>query len=227
MNALPASVGAPALPQVSLIPPEFARRSRQTQLRAVSLIIVVAALGLTMSWWFFAVGLKTVAESALADEQSKRDELTAKLATYSYILDARDAHRRAVEAEAWVTSTDVRWDAYVAQMEQALPTGVTIAKIEVLQVSPAGPQRSGGSGPFDQPDLGTISLTGIATDPQLSNDYIAALARISGLYHVEIFEIRIETSPEAVQPLWEFILTMDISVDALSGRSILADGSAQ
>ncbi len=71
MSALPANVGAPALPQVSLIPPEFARRSRQTQLRAVSLIIVLAAFGLTIGWWFFAVGVKTVAENALREEQDR------------------------------------------------------------------------------------------------------------------------------------------------------------
>jgi hypothetical protein len=227
MNALPASVGAPALPQVSLIPPEFARRSRQTQLRAVSLIIVLAALGLIMAWWFFAVGVKTVAENALASEQIKRDDLTAELATYSYVLDAQSAHERVVAADAWVTATDVRWDAYIGQIEKALPEGVVLTQIQVQQVSPVGSLLDTAAGPFDEPDLGTIGVTAAADYPQLANDYRAAIASISGLYHVEVSEMRIETEVDSDIPVWVFTLTMDIGLEALSGRSILADGSAQ
>jgi Tfp pilus assembly protein PilN len=193
----------------------------------VSLIVVLAAVGLTMAWWFFAVGLKTVAESALSTEQNRRDELTAKLATYSYILEARDAHERSAKAEAWATSTDVRWDAYLAQMLETLPPGVRITDIDVAQVSPMGAQRVPIEGPFNEADLGTIVLKGRADQPQLANDYIANLAPISGFYHVEISEMRIETDPTSEKPQWAFTLFLDISVDALSGRSIIAHGGAE
>jgi hypothetical protein len=180
-----------------------------------------------MAWWFFAVGLKTVAESALATEQSRRDELTKELATYSYVLEARDAHKRAVEAEAWVTSTDVRWDAYIAQIEKALPAGVRLGQIQVQQVSPVGALRSTTSGPFDEADLGTIGIVASADHPQLGNDYLAALATISGVYHVEISEMRLESIPDTDTPTWVFTLTLDISLEALSGRSIIAHGGAE
>jgi Tfp pilus assembly protein PilN len=227
VSALPSSVGAPALPQVSLIPPEFARRSRQTQLRGVALIIVLVPIGLVIAWWFFAVGVKTVAESGLAAEQHKRPDLAAELATYSYVSDAQRAHESAIAAEEWATSTDVRWDAYVAQMEQALPPGVFITKIEVLQASPVGALRANIEGPFDEADLGTIAITAQADQPQLANDYVAALASISGLYHVEIYEMQIDTRPDSDLPVWRFVLHLDIGLEALSGRSIVADGGAQ
>lgn len=227
MNALPASVGAPTLPQVSLIPPEFARRSRQTQLRAVALIIVLSAFALTIAWWFFAVGVKTVAERALASEQGRRADLATELGTYSYVLDAQRAHQRVVAAEKQVTSTDVRWDAYVAQIEKALPAGVLLTQIQVSQVSPVGAQATNPDGPFQQADLGTVTINATADQPQLASDYIAALAPISGLYHVEFSGVQITSVVGSDTPLWTFTLTLDISLEALSGRSILADGSAQ
>ncbi len=227
MNALPSSVGAPTLPQVSLIPPEFAQRSRQTQLRAVALIMVLGAFGLTIAWWFFAVGVKTVAENALASEQKRRADLTTELATYSYVLDAQRAHQRVVTAEELMASTDVRWDAYVAQIEDALPAGVLLTHIQVSQVSPVSDGLTTTGGAFDDVDLGTISITATATQPQLANDYIATLRPISGLYHVEISDMQIGAEPDSDQPEWSFTLTLNISLEALSGRSILADGSAQ
>ncbi len=227
MNPLPVSVGVPALPQVSLIPPEFARRSRQTQLRAVSLIIALTALGLTVAWWFFAVGVKTVAENALHTEQDRRADLAAELATYSYVLDAQRAHQRAIAAEERATSMDVRWDAYVAQIEDALPEGVLLTQIQVQQVSPVAALLTTAGGPFDEPDLGSISITGDADSPQLASDYIAALAPISGLYHVEISDIHLDTVADSDKAVWTFTLVLDIGLEALSGRSILVDGSVQ
>jgi hypothetical protein len=194
----------------------------------VSLVIVLAAVGVTMAWWFFAVGMKTVAENALVSEQKKRDDLTEQLATYSYVLDAQGAHQRVVAAEAWVTSRDVRWDSYVDQILDALPQGVVgVTQIEVQQVSPAAGALESAGGPFDEADLGTIGITGVALAPQLANDYVAKLATISGLYHVEIVDMRLDTLQDSEIPVWLFTLTMDISLEALSGRSIFAEGSAK
>ena len=227
MSALPSSVGAPALPQVSLIPPEFARRSRQTRLRAISLVIVLGAVGLIVAWWFVAVGVKAVAENSLAEEQNRRAELSEELATLAYVLDARDDHDRAIAAASWAAATDVRWDAYIAQIEEAVPEGVLITSIEVAQISPVAAALSYGGGPFDEPDLGVIVISGRVADPQLSNDFIAALTPISGVYHVEISDIAYEARADSDVPSWNFTIVMDLGLEALSGRSILGDGSAQ
>ncbi len=223
MSAVPASVGAPSLPQVNLLPPEVEGKRKRGRTRAAIVIGLLVFVLLLAALWFAAVAWRISAEVALQAEQDKRPALVAELAEYDYVTGVQDEFANAVLARQWAGITDVLWADYLDAVTSALPAGTDLQSLSVTQANAFG-SASVGSSPFITSSVGTVSLTGHVNQASKVSDVQDAIEAISGLTNVSITVTSIDTYPETDTVVWVFDGTAQISVEALSGRTV-AEGS--
>ncbi len=228
MNGLSPNVGAPALPQVSLIPPEFGRRRQRARLRLTGVFILVVALGGVVFGWFVSLGINTVAESGLNSAQDQRAQVAAEVASYDYVNIAQLKHETGMNAQAWAGATDVQWDDYLTAISAVLPTGVQLNQIQMTQATPLTGFNFSSGTPFEQTDLGQLAFTGKATSPELVAQFVNNLSALSGFAEVFVGSARIEQVVDSEQPLWAFDVSARVTLNALSGRFVIpVDGQGQ
>ncbi|MFW7415190.1 hypothetical protein [Demequina sp. SO4-18] len=90
MNELAKRVGSPGLPQVNLLPREFAEKRQMRAVQVAALLAVLIAIGVIVAGYVLALGAKSMAqndlESARGDQQVALAERDGKVAVHTNTL---------------------------------------------------------------------------------------------------------------------------------------------
>jgi len=163
MKTSTATLTAPSLPQVNLLPPEI----RQARRLGVVKRWVLVSAGVT------ALGVGTVAgvaqvmladaEAQLVEADTETASLLAESQPFSEVVTVRDDLRTAQTARDHAVSTEILWSDYLGAVVGALPPGVRITSLDYagrtpLAMAPTSPD------PLLQSGLGVVSFTALAAD---------------------------------------------------------------
>lgn len=222
MSAVPASVGAPRLPQVNLLPPEVEgkrKRSRTRALLIVFLLIFIVFLGLV---WFGLLSWRIAVEAQLQAEQDRRPALVAELAEYDYVNGVQERYDNALRARNWVGLTDVTWSDYLDAFTSAVPSDVSLESVSVSQATAFS--GAGTSNPFVTETVGTITFNGYSETLGDVSELQDEIDAISGFGNTAISVTAMGAGADGETLLYTYSGTTQITAEALSGRTI-AEGS--
>jgi hypothetical protein len=215
MNPVPAAIKATREPQVNLLPPEVeARRARGRQRGLIGLaffaFLLVLALGV---YW-----ASSQESSAKKDLQASVDEgarLQAKIDSYQYVLDIQGELNNARNARTFVGSTDLTYSEILRSISLDMPSGMGVDGMtwSISSVILLAPQSSG---PFAEPDIGSISLHGRMDEYVSSADLEERLNSIPGLARARIETV--QRQDEEGGQYYAFQGSVRITALAFTGR---------
>lgn len=141
MNPIPSKFGAPALPQINLVPKEIAERRSMRAVQTLAVLVVLAVIVLVAIVGFFAWSLRAVAENSLDDALAEEATAVAQRDAKQPVFDAFVAQ----EAEEF-TLTQIGWtEIDTASLYSAvLATANENTGFDVVQVSPPSSFELGG-----------------------------------------------------------------------------------
>lgn len=189
----PAQVqGAPALPQVNLLPPSVHAKRKVAFLRvwlALGVLVVIflmSVMAVAASWE------RKTAESELAEVQDRNASLQAEQSKYSdvpKVLRGLEAHQ---QARTMAMSTEVLWKPYLTAIAAATPLEVSIDNLSVTQDTVLTGSQSGTYGPLGTPGtVGIVSLSGRSLTIISVSDWEDQLSAIRGVTDVEVSSIEV------------------------------------
>lgn len=184
----PAQVpGAPALPQVNLIPPSIRARRRVAVARVWLGLAVLVVIFLVMVASVLTVWERNAAESSLADAQGRNANLQAEQAKYSEVPKVLRDLKAHQDARLLGMSTEVLWSPYLAAIASATPLEVSIDDLSVTQDTVLTGSQNVSDGPLATPGtVGQVSLTGRALTLVAVSDWQNQLSGIRGVADVEV-----------------------------------------
>ena len=156
-------------PRADLLPPELkARRESRALHRALTIALagVVVIMGASIGAVSLNAALK---QNDLATATTRTDEILMETTKYAEVNQLQDQYDTTLVVRALGLSTEVDWQAYLADIRSILPTEVTIDAVNVTTASPW--TAFGQSGvPLTQPRTASLALEltspGLPTVPQ-------------------------------------------------------------
>ncbi|WP_156160863.1 PilN domain-containing protein [Demequina maris] len=218
INPVPGSIGAPAAPQVNLLPPEIAARRSQGRIKAFIVIVFGLFLVAVAAVYFLVLGMRTAAENELQAEKDRQLELQTELASYGYINTLAAKFDNSIKAREWAGSTDIDWATHLAALLAAAPDGVTFTTMTMSQGTPTGAVSGDGTA-FSNADMGTVVFTGRAESADLSADLIEAFDALPGFSDTWVEAKQISSNADTDTVYWEYSGATRITYTALSGRT--------
>lgn len=171
--------GAPALPQVNLLPPEV-RAGRQLRnvkawlAVALLLVLLVVAMG-----FVFATFVLRNAETELAGTQDANSALLAQQAQYAEVPQVLGEIAAVEEARTTGMATETLWKPYLAAVAAAAPTEVSLDTFSVVGATPFDPGPA-----IDNPlvgdVVGTLSFTARSLTLPDTAEWVANLEDVPG-----------------------------------------------
>lgn len=209
------AIGAPALPQVNLLPPEIRSRRALGRVKvrlgiALLCVVLLAAVG-------FVYALKSEADTARVLEQKRADvlQLQSDQAKYAEVPRIKKEIASTVEARDAAMSTEVLWVDYVQAIQAVTPPEVRIFEMSTLMPGPLTPETTSSS-PLDGPSIGSVSFTGTAEVlPDLAT-WIDALNQVPGLQDATYTTAELRDEEAVVA--YTIAVTVQVTSDAYSGR---------
>ncbi|WNM28673.1 hypothetical protein RN607_06615 [Demequina capsici] len=187
MNPVPASVKAPTLPQVNLIPPEVGQRRERARAMRAAIALVIGFLLLLAAG---AVGLnmlKASAESDLADAQQKQSDLNTQIAQYQYVADLKTELNDVTQARQFVGATDVVRAKVLGDLMGAMPEGSYLTDA-VFGLTTFDSAAGASTDAFARADVGQITFTAITPDLVTANDIQLGLSGYPAFSQVRVTE---------------------------------------
>lgn len=212
---VPGSIGAPALPQVNLLPPEVRSRRAlgRTKARlAVGVVLVLLAVALA---YVFASLAKAQAATDLADAQDEAQRLVARQAEFAEVPLVKGQISLAEQALQLAMANEVLWPKYLQAIQAVQPAGVSLLQ---LTTEMPGPSDAGipSASPLDAPSVGSIGFTAQAgTLPDLAA-WMDALDGIAGFNDATLSTATL-TDDEGVVS-YEIAATIRVDESVFAGR---------
>lgn len=209
MSTRNVSLGAPALPQVNLLPPEV--RSARSVRRVKGWLAVSVGLSLLVVAAGYLLGTmeKGQANDELDAARRETDTLLAEQAQYAEVPRVLQALRNARSADDLARAGEVRWDEYLGAIEAVIGQNVSMETLAVQQVLPTEETV-----PLDPPAIAVLTFTGRATTvpdgPALSD----ALERLPGLESARVEVVAIAGIENT--RWWDVTITVRVTTDALT-----------
>ncbi len=163
-----AAIGAPASPQVNLLPPEIRsnRALARVKVRLLLALLVVVLVG--MLAFVYAILTERTAAADLARAQKEAQDLVAEQATYAEVPAIKDRIEAAEDARAELTETEVLWSEYLGAIQAVTPPTVALEQLSTMLPGPLQPPTPSGN-PLDALSIGQISFTATsATLPDMA-----------------------------------------------------------
>lgn len=182
--AAPVRVEWAPVPRVNLLPPEIleARRFSRVQHRLGAALVGVVILAGMGTWW-----AQTWVNAAAADLQQTRDEtapLLAEQAKYNAVPAVIAQVEAAENTREQAMATDVLWYRYMNDVALATTPDVWLTAITATMdaSSTTGQAATGAAGdPLAPPGIGTLAISGGATDYNDVAAWLVALDKITGV----------------------------------------------
>lgn len=179
MSARAQDLGAPALPQVNLLPPEVTAARGLARIKRWLVLVVLVALLAAVGIVALAMMAEQDANTELDREEQRTLDLRAEQAQYAEVPLVLDALRQAETARRIAMSTEVYWRPYFEAIAATAPEGVSIENVQLdsatpMQLHPPSADVLAG------PAIGTITFTAQSeTMPDLEA-WVIALQGIPG-----------------------------------------------
>ncbi len=213
MSAREQGLGAPALPQVNLLPPEVrvARTvSRVKQWMGVS--IVIALLAVAAAYFLAADDLST-AQRERETSQRGTDQLLAEKQNYREVPVVLAALEDAQSARFLGFSAEVLWADYLGAIEAVLSPGMSIDTASVAVVTTADVEI-----PFEERAWYTLTFAGRSTTVADIPDWIDGLDALPGLSGARM-DVASITGDDAVS-YYEVTTSVRVTSGAMASRFI-------
>ena len=186
MSTVPATVKAPRLPQVNLLPPEVGMRRARGRKRAFAgFILFIFVLALGGAGYLVSIQ-KAAAEEDLAAAETRNAELQAEAALYSEVPLLKAVLTNAASALAYAGASEIDH----AQLREEFEAVLNAAGVELdlLSFSKVGLNTNTAVdvGPFAKADVGSVTFSGNAADPIAVAALTDALEELPWLQHVRI-----------------------------------------
>lgn len=175
-----ASLGAPELPQVDLLPPEIrAGRGLAVVKRwlVIGLLATLVLAALVYGWAFLQ---RQSAEDHLAEAQDTATRQIKEKATYSEVTDVIKGISDTRTAIAFGSMTTVRWSPYLDAIAAVLPQDVVIETFTIAQGSPTSPFVDAADPLNTQLGIGSIRFTSRSATLPVASEWLDALESIPG-----------------------------------------------
>ena len=207
--------------RIDLLPPEVRTQAKSKANRRVLagvVLLSVALVGAGYGATFFAVG---ASESALAGEQGRTTALLNQQKDYIEVRQVQDQLTMVSAAKQIGASTEIDWQAHMAEVEAALSDGAAIKAVTVQANTPLAALPASESS-LDKPRVATISYE--IASPNLPDipDLLDRLSQITG--YVEAVPGSIALDESGV-----YLVNLDINVDEriLSNRFVPETSNTQ
>jgi hypothetical protein len=235
MTAAPATLtrptiqGAPAFPQVNLLPPEIRAGRSLGKVKTwlgialLSLVLLLAAVFVLVTW------NEKQAEETLAETQDRNAALLAEQAQYAEVPQVLGAISNLSDARTYAMQTDVLWQPYLAAIAAATPPEVSIDLLTVTQSNVWATSAAPVESPLATPGtVGTVSLSGRSLTVPNTADWEDALAALPGITNANIVSVQLSSEEDSVY--YQVTGSIQLTMDAFSGRfdpAPTADASAE
>lgn len=178
---VPASMGAPALPQVNLLPPEVKAARTLVHVKqwlglSLVMVVIIAALG-----YGGALLTRMAADSENTDAQAEAAQLRTEEAKYAEVPKVVNALRRSEQARTLGMAPEVLWKPYIDALAAVLPPNVGITNLAVTSQNAAMAPASAPD-PTALSGVGSITFTATARALPDSAAWLDALNSIPGFY---------------------------------------------
>ncbi len=173
--------GAPALPQVNLLPPEVRAGRHLGRVKSwlgVVLLVTVLVAGLLIVWSMWTVNN---AEAELAEVQDQNQQLVADQAKYAEVPQVLNRLDEFKESRALAMSTEVMWRPYLAAVAATAPAGVSFDTVSVTAATPITPAPAVTTNPLLAPNIGTLTFTARSLTLPDTATWMDGLADVDGL----------------------------------------------
>lgn len=213
MNPVPASVKAPALPQVNLLPPEVGERRTRSRLVRIAGVFAVVFVIFLAAGFLLVDNLRRSAEDELAFEQQKMTALNTEIAQYQVVQNIKSELTSAEQARVFVGNTDVVRAEVSSYLLGAMPEGTTLTEY-TMGITTFANAAGDASDPFAKPSVGTISFTVHSPSFVAANDVELRLEAYDAFSQVRVVDasnVELEGAEEGDQETG-FTLTGTIRV---------------
>ncbi|MCV2394580.1 fimbrial assembly protein [Actinotalea sp. M2MS4P-6] len=208
-------LGAPAHPQVNLLPPDvYSRRGvrRVKVLMGLSLIGVVLLILAGFGFAFLDLGK---AESELAAQQAEVERLMAEQAQYAEVPLVKGEIARAEQGRQIATASEVSWFDYFEAIRAVKPEGWAITSIST-QMPTANDASLVNPDPLSPAGAGGITFVAEATQIPVIADWVAAAGSITGFDDPRVTAAQIADKDGTA--FYQVTVTVVVDEDAFANR---------
>lgn len=175
-----ASIGAPARPQVNLLPPEVHAARTVGRVKRWLLFVIVLAILVAAGVVFLGILAQRAADDELAVQQRTTETLLEEQRQYAEVPVVLSQLEDIRSARELGMSTEVLWRDYLAAIAATAPEGISI---ETFSGVVPGPTEAPPSvlNPLDVAGVGTITFAANSSTVPDTAAWIDALSTIPGL----------------------------------------------
>ncbi|WP_084037785.1 PilN domain-containing protein [Demequina sp. NBRC 110053] len=214
--------GVPALPQVSLLPPEVGQRREVAAAQRRMVWGIIATLVLIVVAFGGAFLVRAEAEIRHLESLATADQLLAERREYAPVVQVINDIDETTEARAYVLETEVNWQSYVYAIAAVLPDDVTMDTVEV-EVSGAGEDPVDGADVLTRDGVAVMTFESTSPTLPVASEWIDAIESVPGLEDANIQSA--ELQDETGETAYTVTATIQVTDDALAHRTF-ADQAA-
>lgn len=186
------ALGAPALPQVDLLPPEIRAGRGLAMVKrwlAIGLVATIVVAGMLYGWAFLQ---RQGAEDRLTEAQDRSMALSKEKAQYVEVTQVLKGIKDTEAAAAFGGITSVTWSPYIQAIAAVLPDDVTIQTFSVQQGSPTAPFVDSSDPLSTELGIATIRFTSRSATLPVASEWLDALESIPSFVDPSLQSSRIE-----------------------------------
>ena len=221
MNPVPATVKAPALPQVNLLPPEVGERRTRSRLMRIAGVFVVVFIIFLAAGFLLVDNLRRSAEDELAYEQQKMTALNTEIAQYRFVQDLKAELTAAEEARGFVGNTDVVRAEVASYLLGAMPEGTVLTEY-TMGITTFENAAGDSNAAFARPGVGTITFTANSPTFMAANDVellLESYAAFSQVRVVGVSNVALEGAEEGEEAAgYDLTGTIQVTYDVFTER---------
>jgi hypothetical protein len=198
-----------ASPRAHLLPPELAIAARARVIHRLLLLMVVAVLIVTGAGVVEAYRVAGVAKAALDDERAVTTSLLGQQTKYTSATDLDALVTAVTAATDYGVSTAVDWNAFIDELEDALPKGVNLDSVAPMANAP-WEAPLGVTGPLRVDRVATLQLQVSSSKMLPITEWVRAVDTLPGFADSSIDGWRLE------QEKYITTITLNLGAGALA-----------
>lgn len=224
MNPVPASVKAPRLPQVNLVPPEIALKKARGRQRAVAMVLILLFVLILGAFAFWLETVKSGAEAELEVVNKERDDIQAEMALYSDVPRVKALLENSQAARSYAGATEIDIAEFFDLVLAELTPGSVFDTVSFERTTVDG-NAPAATSPFARPDIGEVTFTGWTPT---ALDVAALTTRLESVPGIEsvrttmatraLEEASFEQATPSTDVVYTFTIVARITVEALTER---------
>lgn len=191
-------------PRVQLLPPLVKQREKSRRTRRLLAFVVVVALGVALGGVAFGYLRMTQAESALAAERLRTEQIQAEQSQYAEASQKAELVAASEQAQRQVTANEIDWLQLLVEIAAYVPEGAEIDLMGFTAPAPWEPPLIP-EGDLRAPRVAVVSLTIGSADYAFAATFVRQVWKMKGVADVVITGTTIEAG--------RYLTTVDVTLD--------------